>query len=235
MAHGGSYPTPTDALSVLGMIREGNRDFALEGIRPIADELGLPVEGAAAEIFDHVCNTILEEINDMVERLNAQPVYTIHEIRDGFRVQPKKILIIGGPAPYFARRLEELSDFKVGVVPRWEVANAIGAALARTTCEVTLFADTQLGLMVAPEENYTQQIGSDFTKRDAVEKVFDLLRKKALGQGARPDDLEMELLEELEFNMVRGFQTTGKNIRVKAQVQPGLISEYDAIADRLSG
>jgi hypothetical protein len=34
--------------------------------------------------------------------------------------------------------------------------------------------------------------------------------------------------------MVRGFSTTGKNIRVRAQVRPGLINEYDAVAGLLS-
>ena len=37
----------------------------------------------------------------------------------------------------------------------------------------------------------------------------------------------MEILEELEFNMVRGFNTTGKNIRIRTQVKPGLIAGYE--------
>jgi hypothetical protein len=35
--------------------------------------------------------------------------------------------------------------------------------------------------------------------------------------------------------MVRGFYTTGKNIRVKAQIKPGLIHGYDSIAQTLAG
>jgi hypothetical protein len=34
----------------------------------------------------------------------------------------------------------------------------------------------------------------------------------------------MEVTECQEFNMVRDFYTTGKNIRVKVQIKPGLIS-----------
>jgi hypothetical protein len=44
----------------------------------------------------------------------------------------------------------------------------------------------------------------------------------------------MEVLETLEFNMVRGFNTTGKNIRVKVQVKPGLIHGYDDVIRELS-
>jgi hypothetical protein len=43
----------------------------------------------------------------------------------------------------------------------------------------------------------------------------------------------MEITEDLQFNMVRGFQTTGKNIRIRAQVKPGLIHGYDPEAGRL--
>jgi hypothetical protein len=44
----------------------------------------------------------------------------------------------------------------------------------------------------------------------------------------------MEVLESLQFNMVRGFNTTGINIRVKVQVKPGLIHGYDEVIANLS-
>jgi hypothetical protein len=114
------------------------------------------------------------------------------------------------------------------------VANAVGAALARTTCEVTFFADTQLGLAGAPEEDFSCDCGRGFTREKAVESTFELLRKKAIRMGAQSEDLELEIIEDLQFNMVRGFSTTGKNIRIRAQVRPGLISEYDVVAGLLS-
>ena len=46
-------------------------------------------------------------------------------------------------------------------------------------------------------------------------------------RGANPDHLEMEILESQAFNMVRGFNTTGRNIRIRAQVKPGLIHGYE--------
>ena len=42
--------------------------------------------------------------------------------------------------------------------------------------------------------------------------------------GAEGKDLEIEVVESQEFNMVRGFYTSGKNIRVKLQIKPGLIA-----------
>lgn len=234
MAHGGPAPTPTDALAILGLKKTGDREKSIEGFRPISAALGVSVEETANRVFDGACQTIIDVARAMIDRLNSQPVYTIQEMREGDRIGPRKILVLGGPAHHFARNIEKLSGLEVGVVPRWRVANAIGAALARTTCEVTLFADTERGIAVAPEENYTQSVGRGFSKANAVESAYALLREKALSMGARSDDLEMEVIEDLQFNMVRGFSTTGRNIRIKAQIRPGLISAYDAIAEMLS-
>jgi N-methylhydantoinase A len=44
----------------------------------------------------------------------------------------------------------------------------------------------------------------------------------------------MEVVDALQFNMVRGFYTTGKNIRIKVQVKPGLIHGYDDLIRKLS-
>jgi hypothetical protein len=169
----------------------------------------------------------------MIERVNSKPVYTVHELREGYRVDPKHLLILGGPATYFARHMRKISGFEVQLVPRWEVANAIGAALARTTCEVTLFADTQLGIATAPEENYSRKISYNYSNKDALDAAGVLLKAKALKMGAVSEDLELEVLENLEFNMVRGFNTVGKNIRIKVQVKPGLIHEYHEVVENL--
>lgn len=233
MAYGGPVPTPTDALFVLEEMKNGDREKSVNGIKPIAKQLGLSVESAALRIFEFTCRKILFEAEKMIERINEKPVYTVHELQEGYRVIPKKILVLGGPAPCFAAHFEKISEYKAKVVPRWTVANAIGAALAKTTCEVSFYADTQKGVASAPEENYFENITRNFDSNDAVKNAFNLLKQKALKRGANPDYLELEVLEKMEFNMVRGFSTTGKNIRVKVQVKPGLIHGYDDIIRNL--
>jgi N-methylhydantoinase A len=169
----------------------------------------------------------------MIADINSQPVYTVHELLEGYQVRPEEILILGGPAPYFAFRLSAMTDFKVRVVPQWHVANAVGAALARNTSEVSVFADTERGLCVAPEEDFRKSVSRDFSKPDAVRIACDLLRKKCAREGAPDEELEIEIIEESEFNMVRDFYMTGRNIRVKVQVKPGLIPEYRSVAESL--
>lgn len=232
MAYGGPAPTPTDALFVLGKTSNGDVEAARRGIQDLADKAGAPLEEMAARIFDHACFSILNAAAQMISGINSKPVYTVHELLEGYQVQPQEILVLGGPAPFFAFRLALLTDFQVHVVPQWQVANAVGAALARNTSEVTVFSDTERGVVLAPEENYSAAVKRDYDKKAALELAFELLRKKSIAEGGG-EELETEVLEELQFNMVRGFNTTGRNIRVKVQVKPGLIPEYKDIAQTL--
>jgi N-methylhydantoinase A len=231
MAYGGPAPTPTDALFVLGRAVDGNIEASRQGLQPVADQLGIPLEEAANRVFDDACGIILAAAGKMIAAINSKTVYTVRELLSGYKVQPREILVLGGPAPLFAFRLAQLTDMQVTVVPQWGVANAIGAALAKGTSEVTLFADTERGIAVAPEEDFAVQVKKDFTRQSAIDLAFDLLRKKCGKAGASNEsELEMEVIEDLQFNMIRDFYTAGKNIRVKVQVRPGLLPEYREVA-----
>ena len=223
MAYGGPAPTPTDAFYVLGLGRSGDPEKARQGLLPIAEAMGLSVELAAEKIFELACRGILDAAQKMVDAINDKPVYTVHELYEGSKIEPKQILLMGGPAPQFGEKLSDLFDGEVTVVPHWDVANAIGCALARTTSELTLFADTARQVLSVPGEQYSSTISSHFSLEDARQMAHELLREKAVRRGARRDHVQTEIIEESAFNMIRGFQTVGKNIRVKAQIKPGLI------------
>jgi N-methylhydantoinase A/oxoprolinase/acetone carboxylase beta subunit len=231
---GGSVPTPTDALAVIGDIAHDDRERARAGLKPVADQMGVTIEALADQVVETACRAILAAADRLTAHINGKPVYTLHEFKEGYQVRPGSVLVLGGPAPYFAKHLQRMTPMHVRVVPRWQVANAIGAALARTTCEVRLFADTEQGVASAPAENFLQPITDGYGLEAATAQALDLLRVKALARGANPDYLEMEVVESQQFNMVRGFNTSGKNIRVQVQVKPGLIHGYDNLLKSLA-
>jgi N-methylhydantoinase A/oxoprolinase/acetone carboxylase beta subunit len=226
MAYGGPEPTPTDALIALGAETSGHRQRAIEGIQRLGYQLDQGVRDTADMIVSQTCSLILGGIQHLVGQVNGQPVYTIHQLLEGKRVDPRELIIIGAPAREIASRLGAASGWQVRVPPDHEVANAIGAAVARTTCEVTVVADTALGCMGAPEEGYGAAIDRNATEEEVIELALTLLRNKALRLGADGDDLTTEILEAQQFNMVKGFHRVGRNIRVRAQVKPGLIRTY---------
>jgi len=40
------------------------------------------------------------------------------------------------------------------------------------------------------------------------------------------DDIETDVIEQQSFNMIKDFNTTGKNLRAKIQSRPGIISKW---------
>ena len=232
MAFGGSEPTPTDALIFLEIMKSGDFNKAKEAMNRVSSKLECSNMEAAQLVHIKFCEKLLAAANEMINEINKRPVYTVHEFLEGHQVKPSEILVLGGPAPYFAEQLEKMSGLPVRVVPNWNVANALGAALARATSEITLFVDTERGIASAPEEDFYKPVDKEFTLEDAKRLAFSILRNKVIREGSATDEIEMEILEEQQFNMVRGFYTTGKNIRVKVQVKPGLIKNYDNITSK---
>jgi N-methylhydantoinase A/oxoprolinase/acetone carboxylase beta subunit len=231
---GGRVPTPTDALAVIGDFAHDDRERAYAGLKALADPSGVSTHAFADRVVETACRAMLEAGDRLTAQINGKPVYTLHELKEGYQVRPRSVLVLGGPAPYFAKHLQRLTPMHVRVVPRWQVANAIGAALARTTCEVGLFVDTEQRVASAPAENFLQPVADGYGLEAATAEALDLLRVKALARGANPDYLEMEVVERQLFNMVRGFNTSGKNIRVRVQVKPGLIHGYDNLLKSLA-
>jgi len=230
MAFGGPAPTPTDALVVLGMMDEGDKDKARSGIHAIAKQLNLSDLDAADHIFKKCCTIILKKTFEMIDVLNSQPVYTVHDFLEGYKLSPQMILLLGGPAKFFAKKIEELYQIKTMAVPKSYVANAIGAALARTTCEVSLNADTEQGIVTAHEEGFAEPISKTYSEDDLIETAYTLLKEKALNSGADPENLdEVEVVEFQKFNIVRNFSPRGKIYRTKIQLKPGLIKGFETV------
>ncbi len=225
-AFGGPFPTPTDAMIVLGLTEIGDRNRAAAALLPIAEAMHLSVSETAGVIFRETCARIADSVRSFVEEINDQPVYTIHELLEGKRLCPRLLYVVGGPAVPMASELGRLLSCEPHIPIHAEVANAIGAALARTTAEMTILADTEQRIMTIAEEGLQIAIPHHFTSEDVIRFGKEKLREKACRMGAREEDMEIEVLEVQEFNMVREYATIGKNIRVKVQIKPGAIAGF---------
>ena len=224
-AFGGPKPTPTDAMIVLGLMKDGNKEKALQSMETLGNQLNLSVENMAREILDTMGNIIKEKIDKLLYEINSHPVYTVKELLHGKKIDPKLINIIGGPANVLAPILEKKFNLPCYYPKNYHVANAIGAALAKTTTEITMLVDTAQRILSVPELEVYKKIDKNYTLNSARKKAMELLEKSAISLGAKKDEIEAEITEESSFNMVRGFYTSGKNIRIQAQVKPGLIHE----------
>lgn len=226
MALGGPVPTPTDAMIVLGYLDYGNRENAIRAIGSLAKPLQLSVEEVANMILRQMAQRIHNKATDLLREVNSQPVYTIKELLDGRIVRPQLINLIGGPAKVLAPFLKEAFELPCYFPKNYHVANAVGAALAHTTTEITLEADTVAKTLTVPELGIQQKISEHFTLEMAKERAIELLIDHAQQLGANREAIETEFIEEQSFNVVRGFFTSGKIIRLKAQVKPGITDAF---------
>ena len=231
-AFGGTVATPTDALHVVGIMTIGDIGKARQAISKIAVEYGKSESETAEDILDLTCNILIDAIYALIDRINSKPVYTVHELLEEHRIHPQKIVLIGGPAHYMATALKNRNaSFQIEVGNRHQILNAIGAAIARTTCEVSLFADTQMGTLSAPEENFYQSVDTSFALDDALSCAISLLEKKAQLIGTKSESMGVDVLEKSQFNIVRDFHTAGKMYRIRVQVTPGLWNDYSSFLE----
>lgn len=225
MAFDGPVPTPTDAMIVLGLADFGDKTKAEAAIQSVAKDFGQSLEATANAVLDVACNAIADKVNSMIAEVNGKPVYTIHELLEGKKLAPMELIVVGGPAPYMADRVGKLLGYQHVVPENSEVINASGAAMARTTVELNLMADTEAKLLSISEEGLQAEIPNSFTEQDVIEVGRERLIQKAREAGANEEDIEVEVADLQSYNVIRQFSTAGKNIRVRLQIKPGLIKQ----------
>ena len=223
VAFGGKHLTPTDALVYLGAIKAEYESESAEALESMAKEIQMPPEEFAEMIIDKFCKTVRETVESTLNKINASPVYTIRELLADRTVKPQSVGIIGGPAKALSKYLEKELNMPVEYPLNHEIANAIGAALARPTVEVNLIADTDREILSIPETGVYERINKYYELEDAKERALSEVKQAGEIMGLSADLSGAEIVEASSFNMVKGYRAD-KNIRVKAQNKPGLIA-----------
>lgn len=240
VAFGGTVPTPTDVLLVLGhlqndpvYVEKADSAAAREALTLLARKVE-PIEyrdyyqngkielrSFAQLIIDLVLGKITSTIQEILSKLEKQPVYTISELLAAAKIRPQLLLTMGGPANALSPLLAEKLAYNEIVVPYAKIANAIGAALAIPTVETTVRVDTASSYLDIVEAGIHRKL--DQKERYNLEEVKELAiiwtRKRAGDNKA-----SVEITDSESFNVIKGFRTIGKIMEVKAQIKPGLIS-----------
>ena len=220
MAMGGDYPTPTDAMIHLGKLDVGNKEQAQVAMNQLATELNCSSKEIAEQILENFADRLKVEVDQSLEIINNKPLYTVREVLEDKKLEPQEIRLIGGPAAILSKYVEQSFELKTIYPQDFSVANAIGAALAIPSFETNLIADTGRDILSVPELSIYEQISRRYDLTDAKKLVIEELEKSGY---------EAEIVEEESFNMVDGFREN-QNIRIKAQIKPGL--EYSLVKEQ---
>lgn len=227
MAFGGTQPTLIDACNLKGISSAGNVRASLAGLTPLAEKLQVSLEDLSNQIITTAVNTISKATRELIEDINNQPVYTVHEMIKGRKLIPQELYIMGGPAAVLADTMAESFSLPVTIPDNYAVANAIGAALTRSTMEIELFADTEKKTMIIPELEIIEEIPFRYSLDDAISSAKSSLTTYL--QNANRQDVnerDIEITEADSFNMISNYFTVGKNIRVSCQLKPGIEPTY---------
>jgi len=222
MAEGGRHPTLTDALNYLEYCAVGDVQASHRGVTEFAEAHTISADKFAEQAVQAAAGTIHEETRALIAEINDQPVYTIHELIEGKRIVPRKLYLMGGPAEALQKPLFSRFQLASEAPEHFAVANAVGAALTRTTTDVELFADTQKHVMFLPGLGHHENIPGSYSLEDAKRDAMNHLLARLADLKLSSDADRAEITHASSFNMVEGMHTTGRNMRVKCQIKPGV-------------
>ena len=239
VALGGIEPTLGDALIVLGHANYGDFNLASRALQDLADAIQATLRSknvntsnnqltliktasdVARLIVEKVLQTIQHGINEVVKVENKRPIYVVADIVNPDVFVPEHIVVVGGTAPSLGPSIGEYLELPVTIPENAAVANAIGAALALSTIELTIHVDTKRRLLVIPELGIKQQNCTLKRAEQVVERAKEVLSEEALRLGLDTAQ-EIEVINIEDFPVVEGWQSMERLITVKVQLAAGV-------------
>ncbi|SFG46586.1 N-methylhydantoinase A/oxoprolinase/acetone carboxylase, beta subunit [Desulfotomaculum arcticum] len=221
---GGPMPTPTDALRVLGLTSVGNEDKARDVMESLGKPLGMSCYDVANHITNLVIDIIIKEIDAMFLQWEQEPAYRVWEVLQKRKERPRIVVGVGGGAAGFITKIAAKIGCYPVIPPYAPVANAIGAAVALPTLQVSLRADTEQGYYTIEEEGFQGQIAQKrFTEEDALTLANDWIKKRAEKYELKKNIEKTEVTRRDVFTMVRNWVTTGRIYDICVQTPRGIM------------
>ncbi len=212
---------------------KADQERARSKLSQAAAEAGLEPAFFAAAMVEQALERLNSLIHDMFSEWENEPAYKVWEIVHRRRFQIDRLIGIGGAAGLVIPPLAEKLGVPYLVHRLAPVANALGAAVARPTLALSLYADTQQKRYLIDREGIEGPIAdpAGFQLEQAQKIATGYLAKLAAAGGAAgyANKTRVHLAEQ--FNLIRGFSRVGKIFRVEVQIAPGLIDAFKGVAE----
>lgn len=239
VALGGVEPTLGDALIVLGHANYGDFNLASRALQDLADAIQATLQSnnintsnnqltliktasdVAKLILQNALETIQRGVDEVITVENKRPIYVVADIVNPDIFVPEHIVVVGGTAPSLGASIGEYMDLPITIPENAAVANAIGAALALSTIELTVHVDTKRRLLVIPELGIKQQNCTLKRAEQVVERAKEALSEEAFRLGLDTSQ-EIEIISIEDFPVLEGWQSMERLITVKVQLEAGV-------------
>lgn len=227
MAVGGNHPTVTDAMVVTKSIEYGDYKLAVQAMEQLQNP-GQSVEEVAEIILTEASKIICQGIEQMLAEQAARPVYRVEDIIQGTQLRIEHIIGVGGSATGLVPCVAQKMGLSYEIPQQGMVANAIGAAVARPTLDISLRADTVEGTYTVGELGIKNKLpNKKFLLADAQALATQHLTELARSRGISLS--EIEIIQSEEFNVIRSFNTVGKIMTCRLQIKPGVLTSKEEI------
>lgn len=239
---GGPDLTLGDALVVLGANTEGNKDVAIRKFNKIVKCKAIAISGDvfamqmklfnrktlepqdAIQLAEVIVATAINEVNNGVNKAiseeNKKPIYVVEDIIAPKIFKPSQLVAVGGTAQTLGKYMAKGLGLKLSVPKGAEVANAVGAAVAKASLELTVRVNTNKRILVCPELGLLEKNTKVSKLSQVIDRAKELLHGMAVEQGIDNEKIEVILAEE--FPIIQGWSSKDYIYTVKVQLESGV-------------
>lgn len=228
---GGKYLTVTDVFNVYYDLKIGDYNKSYEILNELAVKHDTNREVLAKQIINIVIDKLELAIKEMFTKWEMEPLYKVWEVVNSRKFELHRIIGIGAASKAIIPVLAERLGVKHYLTQYSPVANAFGTAVVRPTINITLHVDTQKNFYSIHPTGYLGKLNNPqkFNLDDAKELALNYLSTLKKEQGMEGYEDEAVFYMEEQFNVIRGWDTSGKIFDIGLQVKPGFIPEYTGV------
>lgn len=228
---GGPRATPTDAFNIASAANLGDMAASRQALSVICPDGEAGVDALAREVVDTFVSMLMQNIQEMLREWEQEPLYKVWEVVNGRKASIDRVIGIGAASPAFVPVLASRLSCE-GLVHKYAgIGNALGAAVARPTIELVFHMDTGTGTWSTGITSGTLGKEARYQLQDARQLAQEQLAQLARERGIEDYMDQIEIIFEEQFNVIRGWSTTGKIFDIGIGITPGLIEGFKGVLE----
>ena len=229
---GGDQPTLTDLFNWAYDLNLGDCAASHSGLESLAKIAAISLPELQRMIEIEVETKLDQAIEFMSKQWREEPAYHIWEIMNQREFQVNEIIGIGAAAGLMVPALAQRRGIAATIHTYSPVANALGAALAAPTLQMTVHIDTERGVYQSDQDGMQGKLEGrlhDYQLEQARSLAVDCFRQLAQQRGLIDQEDRLEYTREEQFNVMRSYKLYGKIFEIQLQLAPSLLPNYQEV------
>ncbi|MGI6451939.1 MAG: hydantoinase/oxoprolinase family protein [Syntrophomonadaceae bacterium] len=226
---GGECATLTDAFNHYLDLNLGRPEASEAALGRLVAQAG--IRDLSKKAVDQAVSQLVSLIVDMFREWENEPAYRVWEVVNKRKFKVDQIIGIGAAAAHIVPRVAQAMGVDYFLHEYSPLANALGAAVVRPTLAVDLHVDTEKNLFTKSPGGVQGQLENrhrlqlEDVKKLAWQHLQEVSRERNMEEYA--GDYSYYLEEQ--FNVIRGWERSGKIFDVGIQIAPGFIKEFEGV------